>query len=185
MFQATGLSVALLWGAAALFAQPAPAPVSKIFDRDVRTIESELVPLVEAMPADKYGFAPAAGEFKGVRTFAQQVKHVAVTIYTVSAAVLGEKNPTDPGPDENGPASIKTKDQIVQYLKDSFTYAHKATASLTEKNMADMIKSPFGNTQVPRVSMATVIAWHSFDHYGQMVVYLRMNGIIPPASRPR
>jgi hypothetical protein len=97
--------------------------------------------------------------------------------------VLGEKNPSEPGQNENGPASLKTKEDIVKYLKDAFAYAHKAMASLTADNLTSMVQSPFGKNKVPRVSMATVAAWHSFDHYGQMVVYARMNGIIPPASR--
>jgi hypothetical protein len=167
----------------AFSAEPSAPPVGKIFDRDLSTIEGELVPLAEAMPADQYKFAPAHGEFSGVRTFGQQVSHVAAVIYEVSASVLGEKNPSEPGQNENGPASLKTREDIVKYLKDAFAYAHKAMASLTADNLTSMVQSPFGKNKVPRVSMATVAAWHSFDHYGQMVVYARMNGIIPPASR--
>jgi hypothetical protein len=84
---------------------------------------------------------------------------------------------------ENGPDSIKTKAEIMKFVKDSYAYAHKAAASLDEKNMLESIKSPFGQGDVTRLGMATVFAWHSFDHYGQMVEYLRMNGIVPPASR--
>jgi len=168
-------------GSAALAAD-APVPPSKILDQEVKIIESELVPLAEAMPADKYNFAPTHGEFAGVRTFAQQVAHVATVINMCAASVLEEPIP-DPGPAENGPASLKTKENLVKYLKDAFAHAHKATASLTDANVRDMIVPAFGKGKVPRVSMASVFAWHSFDHYGQMVVYARMNGIIPPASR--
>jgi len=146
------------------------------------SVERDIVPLAEAMPAGKYDFAPTGGEFKGVRTFAEQMKHVAAVIYMVAASVLGEKNP-DMGGSENGPAAMKSKDEIVKYLKDSFAYAHKAMLSLTAKNLAELVPSAFGSDKVPRVSMATVAVWHSFDHYGQTVVYARMNGIIPPASR--
>jgi hypothetical protein len=135
------------------------------------------------MPADKYNFAPTHGEFKGVCTFGDQVTHVAAVIYAVSAAASGEKNPTDMGTNENGPAAVKGKDAAVKYLKDAFAYAHKAVGSLTEKNLTEMVKSPFGPGQAPRVRMASIAVSHSFDHYGQMVVYARMNGIIPPASR--
>ena len=83
----------------------------------------------------------------------------------------------------NYSAAMKSKDEIVKYLKDSFAYAHKAMLSLTAKNLAELVPSAFGSDKVPRVSMATVAVWHSFDHYGQTVVYARMNGIIPPASR--
>jgi uncharacterized damage-inducible protein DinB len=161
------------------------ANVGKIFDGQLRTIESEFVPLVEAMPADKMNFAPQQGAFKGVRTFGQQATHVATIIYAVSAAALGEKNPTDMGQNENGPASLNTKEAIVRYVKDAFTYGHKAMQNLTTKNLTDPMSSPFGSGKMARVDAASVAVWHSFDHYGQMVVYARMNGIVPPASRPK
>jgi len=103
----------------------------------------------------------------------------------VAAAALGEKVPVEVGKDENGPASVKSKEQIVQFLKDSFAYARKAAATLTSANETEQIKSPFGSGTMPRVFAVNVAVWHSFDHYGQMVVYARMNGVIPPASRPR
>lgn len=174
------LGAGLAWGA-----DKTGPPVAKVFDQQLATIESELVPLAEEMPADKYGFAPTQGEFKGVRTFAQQVSHVAAVIYMVSASVLEQKTPSEAGPGENGPASLQTKDQILKYLKDAFAYGHKAMNSLTERNLTGLVKSAFGEGDAPRVSMASVAVWHSFDHYGQMVVYARMNGIVPPASRPR
>jgi hypothetical protein len=164
----------------------APAPtVAQIFDGQLKSIESELVPLVEAMPADKMSFAPSQGEFKGVRTFAQQATHIAAVMYAVAAAAQGEKNPTDMGADENGPASNKTKEEVVKYVKDAFAYAHKAMLGLTDKNFTDPMPSPFGDGKMARGAAASVAVWHSFDHYGQMVVYARMNGVIPPASRPR
>jgi len=146
-------------------------------------LEHELVPLAEAMPADKYQFAPTHGGFKGVRTFGQQVGHVGAVMYMVSACVLGEKAPAEAGEGENGPATLKTKDDYVKYLKGAVAYSHKAMNSLTSANLTSMVKSAFGNDKVPRVNMASVVMWHSFDHYGQMAVYARMNGIVPPASR--
>ena len=177
----TSLGVLLLtWSTAA----QAPAPtVSQILDRDLRSLERQLVPLAEAMPAEKYGFVPAGGEFNSVRTFGQQVSHAAAVIYAVSAAVLGEKNPSEMGAGENGQASLKTKDDIVKYLKDAVAYGHKGMGGLTEKNLSDLVPSPFGSNKVPRLAMATEAVSHSYDHYGQLVVYLRLSGIIPPASR--
>jgi DinB superfamily len=172
--------------AATLGAQAPVAPtIAKIYDNQLSTIENELVPLVEAMPAGKFAFAPTQGEFKGARTFAQQATHIAAIVYAVSAAALGEKNPTDMGANENGPATLKTKEDVVKYVKDAFTYGHKAMLNLTEKNLTDQMSSPFGPGKMPRASAASIAVWHSFDHYGQMAVYGRMNGIIPPASRPR
>lgn len=147
-------------------------------------VARELVPLAEAMPAEKYGFAPTQGEFAGVRTFAQQVSHVAVVMNMVSAAVLKEKIP-DAGPGENGPASLKTKQEIVAYLKEAIAYGHKAMKSVTAENIMENVPSAFGSRPAPRLAMANVAVWHSYDHYGQMVVYARMNGVIPPASLPR
>ena len=161
----------------------AAGPVSKSLDEDLTGIERDIVPLAEAMPAAQYNFAPSQGEFKGVRTFALQVRHVATVMYAVSAAVLGEKNPVGMGTGENGADSLKSKEEIVKYLKDAFVYAHKAMGSLTDKNLTDMVSTPFGSDKAPRIKMATIAVWHGFDHYGQMVVYARMNGVVPPASR--
>ena len=168
---------------ACLCAAAADTTVAKIYDGQVRSAESEIVGLTEAMPAAQFGFAPTQGEFKGVRTFALQAKHLSAVIYEVSAAILGEKTPVEIGKDENGPASVESKEQIVQFMKDAFAYAHKAVATLTSQNQVQMVKSPFGSGETARGSLAAIIAWHSFDHYGQMVEYARMNGVIPPASR--
>lgn len=157
--------------------------VSQIEDRLVGMVEGEFVPAADAMPEDKYSFAPTNGEFKGVRTFAQQVKHVAAVNYLIGAAILEEKPPVELG-GENGPDSITSKADIMKFTKDSFAYLHKALSSINEKNQTDLIKSPFGQGKVTRLGIATLALWHPFDHYGQMVEYLRMNGIIPPASRP-
>jgi hypothetical protein len=168
------------------WAADAPAPsMGKLLDQEIKMAENEVVSLAEAMPADKYDFAPTQGEFKSVRTFSQQMTHIAAVNFMVASAALGEANPSVAGEGENGPPSIKGKDAAVKYLKDSFALAHKAAASLTASNAMDMIPSPFGSGKTPRLSMMTVVTWHSFDHYGQSVVYARMNGIIPPASRPQ
>jgi uncharacterized damage-inducible protein DinB len=163
-------------------AQGANKTVTAVLDGQIKSVEGEFVPAVDAMPEDKYSFAPTNGEFKGVRTFSQQAKHVAAVNYMVAAAILGEKPPIDLG-SENGPDTIKTKADILKFVKDSFAYAHKAVATVNETNMVQPVKSPFGEGETTRLGLATVFAWHSFDHYGQMVEYLRMNGIVPPASR--
>jgi hypothetical protein len=156
--------------------------VTQVLDRVVKNTEEEFVPAAEAMPEDKFGFAPTNGEFKGVRTFAQQVKHVAAVNYEVGAAILEEKPPVDLN-GEAGPASITTKADIIKYLKDSFAYVHKAMATINETNLTDTVRSPFGEGKVTRLGMACAVSWHAYDHYGQIVEYLRMNGIVPPASR--
>jgi hypothetical protein len=156
--------------------------VAQVLDRGVTGVETEFVPAADAMPEDKYSFVPTNGEFKGVRSFAQQVKHVAAVNYLVGAAILEEKPPVDLG-SENGPDSLKTKADIVKFLKDSFAYVHKAVGTINDGNLLSPIKSPFGEGMTTRLGMATLIVGHCFDHYGQMVEYLRMNSIVPPASR--
>ncbi len=153
-----------------------------VLDRTVSNLEEEFVPAADAMPEDKFSFAPTEGEFKGVRTFGQQVKHVAAVNFELGAAILEEKPPVEIN-EESGPASVKTKAEIIKYLKDSFTYVHKAIASINDKNLVETVRSPFGEGKVSRMGLASTVAWHGYDHYGQMVVYLRMNGIVPPASR--
>src|SRR5690349_15579369 len=156
-----------------------PHTAGEVLDHYIANVEGEFVPAAEAMPEDKYSFAPTSGEFKGVRTFAQQVKHVAAVNYLIAAAILGEKPPVDTG-GENGPDAIKSKSQIVTFLKESFAYVHKAVPAITEKGSLETVKNPFGDRPVTRLELAAWIPGHSFDHYGQLVEYLRMNGIIPP-----
>jgi DinB family protein len=155
--------------------------VAAIFQNQLSLVESDVVGLAEAMPPEKYDFRPVEGEFTGVRTFGEQVRHVATMIYMTSAIVLEEKSPYGPGTNDNGPDEIRGKDAIVAYLKASIAYARKAMASLTEQNALDPLKTYFGSQL--RSEVASGLAYHSYDHYGQMVVYARLNGIIPPASR--
>jgi hypothetical protein len=153
-----------------------------VYDRTLSGIEREVVPAAEAMPDDKFNFAPTSGEFKGVRTFAQQIKHIAAVNYMLGAAILSEKPPVELG-GENGPDSITSKADAVKFLKDSFDYLHKALKSIDESNVLGMVQSPFGSNKASRMGLSLIAIGHPFDHYGQMVEYLRMNGIVPPASR--
>src|SRR5580700_3580697 len=105
--------------------------VTEVLDHTVLNVEHEFVPAAEAMPEDKFGFAPTTGEFKGARTYAQQIKHVAAVNYELGAALLEEKPPVDIG-EESGPASVTSKAEVLKYLKDSFAYVHKAVATINE-----------------------------------------------------
>ena len=153
----------------------------KIF---AKLIEKEIVSAAEAMPADKYGFIPTDGEFKGVRTFAQQVKHLAATNHILAAAALGEEAPAGAG-DEAGPVTVRTKAEILEYLKDSFAHMGRAIEAIGEKNAAVKSSpiSPLPAGAETRMALTVEALIHAFDHYGQMVEYLRMNGVVPPASR--
>jgi uncharacterized damage-inducible protein DinB len=172
---------------ASAFSQMAMPPPAKTPGDALNAIldigSGEFAGAADAMPEDKYSFAPTAGEFKGVRTFAQQVKHVAAVNYIFGAAILQEKPPVDTN-EEKGPDTLKSKAEIMKFLNDSFAYLHKALASINEKNQLDQV-TLFGGMKFARMSVGAFACAHPFDHYGQMVEYLRMNGIIPPASRPQ
>jgi uncharacterized damage-inducible protein DinB len=156
--------------------------VGNVLVGSILHLQRTFLRLAMAMPEDKYDFAPTSGEFKGVRTFGQQVKHVAASNYIFASAILEEKPPVDVG-DGDGPASMKSRVEILRYATDSFYYVQQAVEKINAKNVIAPIKSPFGEGQTTRLSMATLIIGHCNDHYGQLVVYLRMNGIVPPASQ--
>lgn len=158
-----------------------PKTVTESFDRSVSVAERALLRVAEAMPEDKYDFAPVNGEFKGVRTFAQMVKHVAVDQYVDAAALLNEPTPIDQGAHMNGPESIRTKAEILKFLQDGFAYMHKAVRTVNQKNLMEMVK--FDQTSIPRLSIVSAAITHPWDHYGQLIEYLRMNGIDPQAQR--
>jgi len=153
-----------------------------VYDHTLDQVEKEFISAADAMPEDKYNFAPTQGEFKGVRTFAQQVKHVSAVNYMFGAAIMGEKPPVNIG-SENGPDNMTSKADIEKFMNDSFAYLHKALATLNENNILGQVQSPFGPNKITRLSLTNIALGHPFDHYGQMAVYLRMNGIVPPASR--
>jgi hypothetical protein len=162
--------------------QPAPTIASTV-DRQISAIEKQVVEAAEAMPEDKFNFSPeslniAGGEYQGVRTFAVQVKHVAASNYFIWSPLAGDRLP-EGLKDGNGPENLKTKANIITFLKDSFALGHKAAATLTTENM---LQAP-EHSKSPRLYLATFGVAHAYDHYGQMVEYLRMNGIVPPASR--
>ncbi len=162
--------------------QAAPTLASAI-DREVGAVEKQILDAAEAMPEDKYNFSPESlnlpgGNYKGVRSFAGQVKHIAASNYFLWSASAGEKLPANLK-DGNGPEEIKTKAEILTFLKDSFALGHRAAAMLTSENM---LQTP-EHSKWTRLHAATFGVAHAYNHYGQMVEYLRMNGIVPPASR--
>jgi uncharacterized damage-inducible protein DinB len=154
-------------------------------DELLNLFEQDFMGVAKAMPADKYSFAPAAANFAasqgakydGVRTFAQEVSHVALANYYFGSKILGEKLPVD-GKAING---MTSKDELLKAAADSFAYAHKAIASITPENAYVAIDGADGLHS--RSVLASFISAHGFDHYGQMVEYLRMNGIVPPGSK--
>ena len=144
----------------------------------------------EAMPEDKWDFRPVrTGQFKNekpefgpaeVRTFAEQVKHVACSNFAFAAELDGSKPPE--ACDKGGPSPAHTRAELLTYLRDSFAALNKSLNAITVKNMFDPIKGPYA-TPNTRLGLAAICVWHAADHYGQMTLYLRLNGIVPPSSR--
>jgi uncharacterized damage-inducible protein DinB len=162
--------------------KPAPAPtVASILEKQLSLVEKEGVSAAEAMPEEKYSFAPSDGEFKGARTFAQQVRHIGSATNMLFGAFYGEKADFELA--EKGPANVTTKAQIVEYVKAAFAKGHRAIATLTPEDATPKLENPPFGLVDTRLGAASFACAHAFDHYGQMVVYLRMNGIVPPASR--
>ncbi len=173
---------------AAPSAQATPTPlttISAIADRQVSQYEKLMVEAAEAMPADKFDFTPASLKIPGaaysdVRTFAVLIKHTATANFRFWCTVSGDKFPENIK-GSNGPDELKTKAEIVQFLKDSFAVGHRAAKTLTPENASEQMPFFRGNTARLYIVSGAVI--HAADEYGQMVEYLRMNGIVPPASR--
>jgi DinB superfamily len=149
-------------------------------DELLNLFQEEFMGVAKAMPADKYSFAPPSSggaKFDGVRTFAQEISHVTLANYYFASKILGEKIPVD-GKAING---MTSKDDLLKAAADSFAYAHKALASITPENAYVAIDGVDGLHS--RSVIASFISAHGYDHYGQMVEYLRMNGIVPPGSK--
>lgn len=181
---------ATLFGRSPAYAQSAsaspqqtPQTVASVVDRDISAIEKQIIDAADAMPEEKFNFTPEAlsipdSDYTGVRSFAVQIKHIAASNWFIWSPLTGDKLP-DGLTDGNGPANLKAKAEIMKFLKDSFALGHRAAATLTPENM---LLAP-GKSKSARLRLAEFGVAHAYDHYGQMVEYLRMNGIVPPASR--
>jgi uncharacterized damage-inducible protein DinB len=171
--------VSLFFPAAPAQDQPQPKTISDSVNYIWKDLERDFIRLVEAMPEDKWNYKPTQGEFKGVRTFGEQVKHVACANQAWAKQILGEKPPDRC--DLGGPNPAKTRAEILQYLRDSFTLMDKVIADTNAENLLRANPGPYWGPN--RLSALTAEVWHVSDHYGQLVEYLRLNGIVPPASR--
>ena len=164
--------------------QTAPTIVSAC-ERDFAYIEKQIVDVAEAMPEDKFDFTPESlhipgSAYKGVRTFAAQVKHIAADNYGIWYPLTGQPTPESIH-DPNGPEELKSKAEIIKFLKDSFAFGHKAIGTMTPENELDLL--PFRGRKLPRLYLAYFALTHANEHYGQLVVYLRMSGNVPPGSK--
>jgi uncharacterized damage-inducible protein DinB len=160
-----------------------PATIASAVDREISGVEKQILDAAMAMPEDKFNFSPESlnipgADYKGVRSFAVQVKHIAASNYFLWSGLTGDKLPANLK-DGNGPEDVKSKAEILKFLQDSFALGHKAAATLTTENVLQIPE----HSKSTRLRLATFAVAHAFNHYGQMVEYLRMNGIVPPASR--
>ena len=160
-----------------------PATLAAMVDHEISGIEKQVIDAAEAMPEEKFNFTPESlnipgNDYKGVRSFAVQVKHIASSNYFIWSPITGDAVPANIK-DGNGPVEMKSKTEILKFLKESFALGHKAAATLTPENMLQ----PYAQGKSLRLDRVEFGVAHAYNHYGQMVEYLRMNGIVPPASR--
>jgi uncharacterized damage-inducible protein DinB len=142
--------------------------------------EGNFVGLAEAMPEDKYSYIPTGGKFDGARSFGEQVKHVACAQFGFFNEFEGKKPPDDCEKGGHDPA--KTKAELIQYLKDSFDYSNRVLATLTANNALDRVEGRYAGPNT-KLGISVIAVWHMTDHYGQLVEYVRLNGIVPPMTQ--
>jgi uncharacterized damage-inducible protein DinB len=157
-----------------------PKSIAESISQTLQFTEGSFLGVAEAMPENKYSFIPTAGNFEGVRSFGEQVKHVACAQFAFFNEFEGKKPPEDCEKGGHDPA--KTKAELIKYLKDSFDYSNRVLATLTEKNALERVAGRYAGPNT-KIGISVVAVWHITDHYGQIVEYLRMNGIIPPMTQ--
>jgi hypothetical protein len=157
-----------------------PTSIADSVGDSMKFVEGSFVGVAEAMPEDKYDFIPTAGKFDDARSFGEQVKHVACAQFAFFNEIEGKKPPDDCERGGHDPA--RTKAELIKYLRDSFDYSNRVAATITPKNALDRVEGRYAGPNT-KLAMAVVSVWHMSDHYGQLVEYLRMNGIVPPMTQ--
>lgn len=172
---------ALLASVLTLWAQDeVPKNMADSVGGSLRFAEGQMVAVAEAMPEDRYGFIPVAGDFKGARSFAEQIKHVACANFAFFNQIEGKTPPELC--EKGGPSKAKTKAELIQYLKDSCDYANRILATINEKNYLERVDGRYAGPNT-KLGMSVAAVWHLSDHYGQLAEYLRMNRIVPPITQ--
>lgn len=157
-----------------------PKSIAESVSGPLKFAEGSFLSLAEAMPEDKYSYVPTAGNFDGVRSFGEQVKHVACAQFAFFNEFEGKKPPDDC--EKGGQDPARTKAELIKYLKDSFDYSNGVVAKLTGKNALDRVEGRYAGSNT-KLGISVVSVWHITDHYGQLVEYLRMNGLVPPMTQ--
>lgn len=157
-----------------------PKSIADSIGGTLRFAEGNFLGVAEAMPDNLYSFVPTAGNFADARNFGEQLKHVACAQFAFFNEFEGKKPPEDCEKGGHDPA--KTKAELIKYLKDSFDYSNQVLAKLTAQNALDRVEGRYAGPNT-KLGISVVAVWHITDHYGQLVEYLRMNGIIPPMTQ--
>ncbi len=179
---AVGKSATPRNSAAKKAAQPddIPKSIAESVSGTLQFAEGNFIGLAEAMPEDKYSYIPAVGKFDGVRSFGEQAKHVACAQFAFFNEFEGKKLPDDCEKGGHDPA--KSKAELIKYLKDSFDYSNRVLTTLTANNALDRVEGRYAGPNT-KLGISVVAVWHITDHYGQLVEYLRLNGIVPPMTQ--
>jgi uncharacterized damage-inducible protein DinB len=162
------------------FVGDVPTTIADSVADSLKFIEGSLVGIANAMPEDKYTYIPTAGKFDDARSFGEQIKHVACAQFAFFNEFEGKKPPDDCERGGHDPA--KTKAELIKYLKDSFDYSNQVIATLTAENALDRVEGRYAGPNT-KLGISVISVWHMSDHYGQLVEYLRMNGIVPPMTQ--
>ena len=156
----------------------APAnPISESIRDSWNGAKQNLLGSAKVMPDDKYSFRPV----NSVRTYGQILAHVAGANYLFCAAARGEKSPHTEDAFEK---TATTKAQIIKAVEDSIKYCDVAYAAVTDRNAGELVNDPFGSAKSPRAAALMGNTGHVQEHYGNLVTYLRINGLVPPSSAP-
>lgn len=181
------LVLALLAATATLPAQDAmkkdaapkpPDPPNKVVVDSWNDIGRKLIAMAEDFPEDKYDFKPTPAQ----RSFAEQLLHAAGANYYFINPVMGQKPPAE---EDMKRDKFKSKADIVTFVKKSFAEGAAAIKAKGDKGLSDTIIDPFANQQVRVIDYAYGFIEHCGEHYGQLVVYYRLAGLVPPESRPK
>lgn len=164
-----------------VLAQQAPIPktIADSVAGPLKVAERQLLSVAEAMPEAKYSFIPTAGKFDDARSFGEQIKHVACAQFAFFNEIEGKTPPADC--EKGGPSKAATKPELIQYLRDSFDYSNKVIDMVNQNPLA-RVEGHYAGPST-RLGIAVTAVWHITDHYGQLVEYLRMNGIVPPPTQ--
>jgi uncharacterized damage-inducible protein DinB len=157
--------------------KPAASPSQAVLE-SWNDIGRKLIAMAEDFPEDKYDYKPTPAQ----RTFAEQLLHAANANYFFTNITLGQKAPAEEDPKRD---QYKTKAAVAAFVKKAFADGAAAIKAKGDKGMSDIIIDPFGHQQVRISDAAYGFIEHSGEHYGQLVVYYRLSGLVPPESRPK